>query len=284
MVQMINDNVRQVVRIIDPVAMVDGAGVKLRRSIGSKSLDYLDPFLLFDHFGSHNPDDYLRGFPMHPHRGIETVTYVLAGKVKHEDSLWNKGEIATGDVQWMTAGRGIMHQEMPQGIGNHMEGFQLWVNLPARLKMTAPRYQNIPASKIPWLNPAKGITIRLIAGQVDDVSGPVNEIAADPIFMDVCVDSGSTFDYLIPADHTAFAYVFKGGGDYCGTSVEATRLLVFGEGERIVVKGGLFRTRFLLAAGQPLGEPIARFGPFVMNTSEEIEQTLREIKNGTFIK
>jgi hypothetical protein len=281
---MVNNNVRLVTRIIDPVPMVDGAGVKLRRSIGTQTLEYLDPFLVFDHFGSHNPDDYLRGFPLHPHRGIETVTYILAGKVKHEDSLWNKGEIATGDVQWMTAGSGIMHKEMSQGIGNHMEGFQLWINLPARLKMIPPRYQNIPASKIPWLNPAKGVTIRLIAGQMGDERGPVNEIAVDPICMDVCVDSEGIFDFLIPSDHTAFAYVFKGGGDYCGTSVDATRLLVFGEGERIVVTGGLFRTRFLLVASKPLGESIARFGPIVMNTGEEIEQALREIRSGTFIK
>ncbi len=276
--------IRSVIQVIQPVALTDGAGVKLRRSIGIKALDYLDPFLLFDHFGSHNPEDYLRGFPMHPHRGIETVTYVLAGKVKHEDSLGNKGELTTGDVQWMTAGRGIIHEEMPQGIGNHMEGFQLWVNLPARLKMTAPRYQNIPASKIPWLNPMKGVTIRPIAGKVGDVSGPVTEIPADPIFLDVCVYTGDVFDFAIPSGHTAFAYVFQGGGDYCGTVVEATRLVVFGEGERIVVRGGLLNTRFILAAGKPLGEPVARFGPFVMNTNEEIEQTLREIRNGTFIK
>jgi hypothetical protein len=276
--------IRSVVQVIQPIALTDGAGVKLRRSIGIKALDYLDPFLLFDHFGSHNPEDYLRGFPMHPHRGIETVTYVLAGKVKHADSLGNKGELIAGDVQWMTAGRGIIHEEMPQGIGNHMEGFQLWVNLPARLKMTDPRYQNIPASKIPWLNPMKGVTIRPIVGKVGDVSGPATEIAADPIFMDICVYTGDVFDFTIPAGHTAFAYVFQGGGDYCGTVVEATRLVVFGDGERIVVRGGLLNTRFILAAGKPLGEPVARFGPFVMNTSEEIEQTLREIRNGTFIK
>jgi redox-sensitive bicupin YhaK (pirin superfamily) len=275
---------REIEKVIEPLYVMEGAGVKLRRSIATRSLDYLDPFLLFDHFGSHNPDDYMRGFPLHPHRGIETVTYMLAGKVRHADSLGNKGEIVAGDVQWMTSGRGIMHEEMPQGIGNHMEGFQLWVNLPARLKMSAPRYQEIKESKIPWLNPTKGVTIRLIAGRVGDVAGPVTEIAADPLYMDVTVDPGDIFEYDIPSDHTAFAYVFKGGGDYCGTMVEATKMVVFAAGDHINIKGGLLGTRFLLVAGKPLGEPIARYGPFVMNTSAEIEQTLREIRNGTFAK
>lgn len=280
----IETTLRNVINVIEPIYVVEGAGVKLRRSIGTRTVDYLDPFLLFDHFGSDDPRDYIRGFPMHPHRGIETVTYMLAGKVRHADSLGNQGEITAGDVQWMTSGRGIMHEEMPEGIGNHMEGFQLWVNLPAKLKMSPPRYQEILEAQIPWVNPSWGITIRLIAGKLNDLTGPVTEIAADPVYMDVAVDASAVFEHLIEPDHTAIAYVFKGGGDFCGTTVEATRMVEFGEGNRIVVKGGLFGTRFLLISGKPLGEPIARYGPFVMNTSKEIEQALRDIRNGTFVK
>ena len=282
---MTGDNaLRQVVRIIEPLWVREGAGVKLRRSIGTGQLDYLDPFLLLDHFGSHNPEDYIRGFPMHPHRGIETVTYMLAGFVKHKDSIGNTGLLASGDVQWMTAGRAIMHEEMPEGLGGHMEGFQLWVNLPASLKMSPPRYQEIKAAKIPWLNPVKGVAIRLIAGSYGESSGPVTEIAADPLYMDVAVDGGDVFDFDIPSGHNAFMYVFKGDGDFCGTHITETRLAVLGDGERISVTGGLLGTRFLLVAGKPLGEPIVRYGPIVMNTEEEIHQTLRELRNGTFIK
>ena len=275
---------REVVEIIEPQWVREGAGVKLRRSIGSSSFDHLDPFLLLDHFGSHNPEDYIRGFPMHPHRGIETVTYMLAGIVRHKDSLGNKGEISSGDVQWMTAGRAILHEEMPEGLGGHMEGFQLWVNLPAKLKMSPPRYQEIKAAKIPWLNPDKGVAVRLIAGRYAEVEGPVTGIAAEPLYMDVAVDGGDEFMHSIPKGHNAFIYVFKGGGEFCGTTSEATRLLVLGDGKEINVKGGLFGTRFLLVAGKPLGEPIVRYGPIVMNTAEEIHQTLRELRDGTFIR
>ncbi len=275
---------REVVEIIEPQWVREGAGVKLRRTIGSSSFDHLDPFLLLDHFGSHNPEDYIRGFPMHPHRGIETVTYMLAGLVRHKDSLGNKGEISSGDVQWMTAGRAILHEEMPEGLGGHMEGFQLWVNLPAELKMSPPRYQEIKAAKIPWLNPDKGVAVRLIAGRYTEVEGPFTGIAAEPLYLDVAVDGGDEFMHSIPKGHNAFIYVFKGGGEFCGTTSEATRLLVLGDGEGINVKGGLFGTRFLLVAGKPLNEPIVRYGPIVMNTAEEIQQTLRELRDGTFIR
>lgn len=274
---------RKIRAVIEPQWVREGAGVKLRRSMGTTVLDNLDPFLLFDHFGSHNPDDYIRGFPMHPHRGIETVTYMLAGLVRHKDSLGNTGEITSGDVQWMTAGRAILHEEMPEGLGGHMEGFQLWVNLPAELKMSEPRYQEISAAKIPWLNPINGVTIRLIAGTYGDVCGPVTDIAADPLYMDVTVYGGNRFDLDLPAGHNAFMYVFNGGGDFCGTQVEATRLLVLEDGDRIEVVGGLLGTRFLLVAGKALHEPIARYGPIVMNTEEEIRQALRELRNGTFL-
>ena len=275
---------RKVSEIIEPQWVREGAGVKLRRSMGSAALDHLDPFLLFDHFGSHNPEDYMRGFPMHPHRGIETVTYMLAGLVRHKDSMGNTGEITSGDVQWMTAGRAILHEEMPEGFGGHMEGFQLWVNLPAHLKMMEPRYQEIKAEKIPWMNPTNGVTIRLIAGRYGDVTGPVTDIAADPLYMDVTVYGGDKFELDVPGGYNAFIYVFNGGGNFCGTEVEATRLLVLGEGERIEVIGGLLGVRFLLVAGKPFNEPIVRYGPIVMNTEEEIHQTLRELRNGTFIR
>jgi len=274
----------EVIDVVEPQWVREGAGVKLRRSIGSASLDHIDPFLLLDHFGSHNPEDYRKGFPMHPHRGIETVTYMLAGLVRHKDSLGNQGEITSGDVQWMTAGRAILHEEMPEGLGGHMEGFQLWVNLPASLKMSEPRYQEIKAAKIPWLNPVKGVAIRLIAGRYGEVNGPVTGIAADPLYMDVAVDGGDKFEHEIPAGHHAFIYVFKGGGEFCGTQVEAARLAVLGDGDKIEVTGGLFGTRFLLVAGKPFGEPIVRYGPIVMNTEEEINQTLRELRDGTFIR
>ena len=275
---------RQVVEVIEPQWVREGAGVKLRRTLGSEKIDHLDPFLLLDHFGSNNPEDYLRGFPMHPHRGIETVTYMLAGLVRHKDSLGNKGEISSGDVQWMTAGRAILHEEMPEGLGGQMEGFQLWVNLPADLKMNPPRYQEIQAGRIPWLNPEKGVAIRLIAGRYGDAAGPVTEIAVDPLYMDVAVDSGDSFEYDLPEEHNAFLYVFRGGGEFCGLTTEATRLLILGQGGGVCVKAGLLGTRFLLVAGKPLNEPIVRYGPIVMNTVDEIKQTLREIRDGTFIQ
>jgi redox-sensitive bicupin YhaK (pirin superfamily) len=247
-------------------------------------MDHLDPFLLFDHFGSNDPRDYLKGFPMHPHRGIETVTYVLAGKVRHTDSLGNSGEIGPGDLQWMTAGRSILHEEMPQGIGDYMEGFQLWVNLPTSEKMSPARYQEVPAAKIPWINQEKGITVRLIAGEYGGKTGPINQIAVAPTYLDVWVEAGSTFTYDTDDGQNCFAYLFKGGADFCGTTVEGTNLIVFGSGKTIKIKGGLFGSRFLLIAGKPIGEPIVRYGPIVMNTREEIEVALKELRSGTFLK
>lgn len=277
------EHLKEVVQIVEPQWVREGAGVKLRRTIGTAAFDNLDPFLLLDHFGSNNPEDYLRGFPMHPHRGIETVTYMLAGLVRHKDSLGNKGVITSGDVQWMTAGKAILHEEMPEGLGGNMEGFQLWVNLPARLKLSPPRYQEIKAGDIPWMNPTKGVVVRLIAGDYGGNSGPVTEIAVDPLYMDVAVDAGDVFTHEIPEEHHAFIYVFRGGRKLCGSEVESTRLLILGKGNKIEVKAGLHGTRFLLVAGKPLEEPIVRYGPIVMNTAEEIHQTLRELRDGTFI-
>ena len=279
-----NTQVRQVMRVIEPQYVIEGAGVRLRRSIATRQLDYLDPFLLFDHFGSHDPGDYLAGFPMHPHRGIETVTYMLAGIVRHTDSMGNSGEITAGDMQWMTAGGGIMHEEMPRGVDDHMEGFQLWVNLPAKLKMGKPRYQEIKAADIPTASPETGIEVKVIAGEFAGVHGPVTEIAADPTYLDVKLAAGVRFTETIPAGHTALAYLFEGNGDFAGKTLEATRLVIFGDGNQVEVTAGKQGARFLLVSGKPLGEPIARYGPFVMNTEEEIRQALQDLRDGTFIQ
>jgi redox-sensitive bicupin YhaK (pirin superfamily) len=281
---------RKVARVIQPETTSDGAGVKLKRSIATQTLDYLDPFLLFDHFGSENSDDYVAGFPMHPHRGIETVTYMLAGAVKHRDSSGNSGIIRAGDVQWMTAGGGIMHEEMPQLEGGHLDGFQLWVNLPARLKMSKPRYQEIVSQDIPSVERDNGVRIRVIAGTVGDVHGSVKEIAADPTYLDISVPANSSFTHSIPKGHTAFAYVFAGEGifgitdDDDGKQVTAPRLVVFDDGDRVQISASEKGVRFLLISGKPLNEPIARYGPFVMNTEEEIEQALLDLRRGTFVK
>jgi redox-sensitive bicupin YhaK (pirin superfamily) len=281
---------RKVTRIIEPRPVLEGAGVRLIRSIATAELDHVDPFLLFDHFGSSNPADYMKGFPMHPHRGIETVTYMINGRVNHKDSLGNSGSITDGEVQWMTSGRGIMHEEMPQQIEGEMKGFQLWVNLPAKLKMTDPRYQNITSEQIPEVQQPDGVIIRVIAGEVDAVRGPVRDIVADPLYLDISIPPNSSFSQEIAGDHAAIAYVFEGEGIFGAgeTGQEAgvgqPRLIVFGDGEQISARAMDQSLRFLLIAGKPLNEPIARYGPFVMNTQAEIAETLTELKNGTFIQ
>jgi hypothetical protein len=280
---------RNIERILEPEPVTEGAGVRLNRSIGTDRLDYLDPFLLLDHFASSNPRDYEAGFPLHPHRGIETVTYVLQGEVHHRDTLGNSGSIGAGDVQWMTAGRGIMHEEMPQVRPEGIAGFQLWVNLPAKLKMTKPRYQDIRAAEIPEIKKEGGTRIRVITGTVDAVSGPVTGIAANPIYLDVFVPTHASFIQPIERGHTAFAYVFEGRAKFAGdgkedgTMVSYPRLVVLGDGDYVKVVTGGTPVRFLLVSGKPLQEPIARYGPFVMNTQEEIERTLQELSQGTFV-
>ena len=282
--------VRKVARIIEPRPVLEGAGVRLKRSIATAELDHVDPFLLFDHFGSSNPADYMKGFPMHPHRGIETVTYMINGRVNHKDSIGNSGSITDGDVQWMTSGRGILHEEMPQQIDGEMKGFQLWVNLPAKLKMTAPRYQNIASDQIPKVQIQDGVKILVIAGEVNGVTGPVKEIAAEPIYLDVSVPPNTSFSQPIARGHAAIAYVFEGEGLFSPDesqqepAVGRPRLVVFGDGDLISARAMDQGMRFLLVSGRPLNEPIARYGPFVMNTQSEIEQTLQELKNGTFIR
>ena len=280
---------RKIETIIEPEPVTEGAGVRLNRSIATERLDYLDPFLLLDHFASSNPRDYEAGFPLHPHRGIETVTYVLRGEVHHKDTLGNSGRIGAGDVQWMTAGRGIMHEEMPQVRPEGIAGFQLWVNLPAKLKMTKPRYQDIRSGEIPEIKKEYGARIRVITGTVYEVSGPVTGIAANPIYLDVFVPAHASFIQPIHRGHTAFAYVFEGKAKFAGdekedgTMISPPRLVVLGDGDYVKAVTGESPVRFLLVSGKPLHEPIARHGPFVMNTREEIEQTLLELRRGTFV-
>jgi len=283
---------RMVTQIIEPQPVLEGAGVRLKRSIATRTLDHVDPFLLFDHFGSSNPEDYIKGFPMHPHRGIETVTYMIEGHVKHKDSIGNSGSIGAGDVQWMTSGSGIMHEEMPQAQAGEMMGFQLWVNLPAKLKMMTPRYQNIESNRIPLINREDGVKIRVIAGEVDNISGPVTEIVADPTYLDVTIPPDGSFSHPVKQGHAAFVYVFEGAGGFGANSgenrmrntISQPRLVVFGDGDYISASTADQPVRFLLISGQPLNEPIARYGPFVMNTQAEIEQALEDLKNGTFVK
>lgn len=274
---------RKVANIIEPQPVVEGAGVRLRRSIGTRTLDYLDPFLLLDHFASNDRADYEAGFPLHPHRGIETVTYMLRGGVDHRDSIGNSGSIGPGDVQWMTAGGGIMHEEMPQVRPEGIDGFQLWVNLPARLKMSQPRYQGILASEIPEVEVDNGTRIRVITGTVNGVNGPVSGIAANPVYLDVTVPAHTEFQHPVTQDHSAFAYVFKGEAAFDDQQVSQTKLVVFGDGDHVRVVTDESPVRFLLVSGKPLNEPIARYGPFVMNTREEIEQALRDLRQGTFV-
>ncbi|MBK7320451.1 MAG: pirin family protein [Anaerolineales bacterium] len=279
---------RTISQMIEPQLVVEGAGVLLRRSVSPRASNEYDPFLLFDHFAFNNPlEGPIRGFPMHPHRGIETVTYILDGSVNHRDSLGNAGTIGPGDVQWMTSGRGILHEEMPKrGSSGNIYGFQLWVNLPAAQKMGQPRYQEVNSSTIPVVE-KDGATIRLVAGEVDGVRGPVTEIAASPLYMDVKLAPGATFTYPIPSGHTALAYVFEGVGEFSGEVVESVSMVVFNDdGDQIEVKSDAASNgvQFMLIAGAPFKEPIVPYGPFVMNTVEEIQQTIQELRNGTFIK
>jgi quercetin 2,3-dioxygenase len=283
-------NERRIKQIITPQPVMEGAGVLLKRSIATAQLDYVDPFLLFDHFGSDDPRDFIKGFPMHPHRGIETVTYILEGSVEHRDSLGNGGRIGAGDVQWMTSGSGILHEEMPQAVNGRMGGFQLWVNLPARLKMTNPRYQEVLSSKIPAVTTEGGAVVRVIAGNIDGQMGPVTEIYADPIFLDVSMPENSVFTFKVQHDFSLLTYVFEGEAAFGQTSeggekiVSSLAMIIYEEGDVLRVESRTQAVRFLLMAALPLEEPIARWGPFVMNTMTEIKQTLRELENGTFIK
>ena len=298
-------SLRPVKQIIQPKATIEGAGVKLQRAFGFGKTKDFDPFLLLDDFRNDNPDDYLAGFPWHPHRGIETITYVLAGSVEHGDSLGNKGKMTAGDVQWMTAGSGILHQEMPKGdTHGRMHGFQLWANLPSSLKMTDPRYQDIPSSAIPEVADDDGTRVRVICGEFWGKKGPVEGVAADPNYLDIFVPPGQRKRFKIDTTRNAFAYVFAGFGMFRDASnpravltehvakpdsgpvydVSNHSLVLFDSGDEIVVQAGDEGIRFLLVSGKPIEEPVAWYGPIVMNTQEQLRQAIAELQDDTFIK
>ena len=298
-------SIRPVKRVVSATPHTEGAGVKLRRAFGFGDTSEFDPFLLFDDFRNENPDDYRAGFPWHPHRGIETITYVLAGQVDHGDSLGNRGTLGAGDIQWMTAGSGIMHQEMPQGDAQgRMHGFQLWANLPASLKMTAPRYQDVAAKDIPDVVDDDGTRVRVIVGDFWGKQGPVEGVAADPQYIDVSVPPGTRKRLKVDTARHAFAYVFAGAGTFRdaseprGVLTEGTdgsdivrrdetgnrSLVLFDSGDEVVVQAGDEGIRFLLVSGKPLEEPVAWYGPIVMNTQEQLRQAISELRAGTFIK
>jgi redox-sensitive bicupin YhaK (pirin superfamily) len=285
---------------------MEGAGVRLHRAFGFQDPTELDPFLLFDDFRGDRPDDYIRGFPWHPHRGIETITYVLNGTVDHGDSLGNTGTLGAGDVQWMTAGSGILHQEMPKGnIAGQMHGFQLWANLPSSLKMTAPRYQDVKSKDIPIITDDDGTQVKVIVGSFWGKTGPVDGIAADPQYLDIKVPAGVRKTFKIDTYRRAFAYVFQGAGAFADASapqgvllekevmgqevnirdMSGNRTLIrFGTGDEVTVQAGPEGIRFLLISGAPIEEPVAWHGPIVMNTQAELQQAMRELRNGTFIR
>jgi redox-sensitive bicupin YhaK (pirin superfamily) len=278
--------VRPVTRVVRGMRASDGAGVTLYRSLGSPALPDLDPFLMLDEFYSEDPGDYLAGFPEHPHRGFETVTYMLAGRMRHSDNQGNSGLLGPGSVQWMTAGRGIVHSEMPEQENGLMWGFQLWINLPSRDKMTAPRYQDIPPERIPVLELPGGVRVKVIAGAVDDHRGPVAAPATDPVYLDVNLPAGARFVHELPEGHAAFAYVFEGavgfGPDNTAGPVERGYLAVLGPGTAVVAAACGGPGRFLLLAGRPIGEPVAKYGPFVMNKEEELRQAVLDFQAGRF--
>ncbi|MBL4893875.1 MAG: pirin family protein [Emcibacter sp.] len=263
----------------------DGAGVRLTRLIGSPEIDMLDPFLLLDCFESDNPDDYIGGFPEHPHRGFETVTYLLAGRMRHKDNAGHEGVIAPGGVQWMTAGRGIVHSEMPEQEDGLLKGFQLWVNLPAKDKMSAPAYQEFSAETIPVENQSDGVIVRVISGQTDEGTvGAVKNTWTHPLYLDISLKAGSSFHQAIPPSHNGFIYVIEGAieADDAQDMVKAKQLAVLGDGDHVTLRAGTEDSRLLLIAGQRLNEDVARGGPFVMNTRAEVMQAFQDYQNGKF--
>ncbi len=296
---------RKIKKVFKGKPTIEGAGVHLKRIFGFSEVPAFDPFLLFDDFHSHSPDHYLKGFPWHPHRGIETITYVLDGDVEHSDSMGNSGVISAGDVQWMTAGSGIIHQEMPKGDNaGRMWGFQLWANLPADRKMMAPRYRDVKKEQIPELTLPDGIKIRIICGEVAGRQGPVRDIVIDPQYLDITVPPGREYSHAVPAGHTAFAFVVLGKAYFCKEKKPFTyeveganyfdlqrdpfvgpeTLVLFEDGDQVLIMTEEEPVRLLLISGKPIGEPVAWYGPIVMNTQEELRLAFEEYQNGTFIK
>jgi len=298
-------SIRPIRRLVKSKPTMEGAGVRLRRAFGFGATSEFDPFLLLDDFRNDRPEDYMAGFPWHPHRGIETITYVLAGAVEHGDSIGNSGTITAGDVQWMTAGSGIIHQEMPKGDGDgRMHGFQLWANLPSSLKMTEPRYQEVRGSDIPLVTEDDGSTIRVVCGHYGGTRGPIDQVAAEPIYLDVSIPAGRRKSLPVETVRNAFAYVFAGSGQFCNASaplavptepaawsetkppaaVDDRTLVLFDRGDEVTLTAGDEGIRFLLVSGKPIEEPVAWYGPIVMNTQAELRQAFEELDRGTFLK
>ena len=275
----------EIKKIVKAIQTSDGAGVKLKRSMGIPALDFIDPFLMFDEFGSENKDDYIAGFPDHPHRGIETVTYMLSGEFRHEDSTGNKGDLGPGSVQWMTAAGGIIHSEMPIMKEGKLHGFQLWVNMPAKLKMSKPSYQNIEPKKIPEFNDQEK-KIKIIAGKYQDKIGPVKGISVDPIYLDVELEKDKIFNFIIPSSHNAFVYLVTGEikiGNKKHDQLQNSSLICLQNGNDLNISA-IKKSKFLVIAGKPIGEPVVRGGPFVMNTKEEILKAVQDYHSGNFVQ
>lgn len=276
----------RIIRTLRGMPTSDGAGVKLVRVIGGPELDMLDPFLLLDEFGTDKAEDYIAGFPEHPHRGFETVTYMLQGHMRHKDNHGNQGDLVPGSVQWMTAGRGLVHSEMPMQEEGEMRGFQLWINLPSSAKMVEPHYQEFGPDQLPVVKPVPGVEVKIIAGTVGDTHGPISQPATDPLYLDVTLAPDGGWDYLLPAGHTAFAYAFEGAltigeGDQA-RPLDRRQLAVLGGGDWLQLRAGNAGARMILVAGRPLREPVARYGPFVMNTREEVMQAFVDFQEGRF--
>lgn len=282
-----SETIRPVIRRFPGVETLEGAGVRLRRMFGNGQVPLFDPYLLLDNFGSSNPEDYLAGFPWHPHRGIETVTYMMEGEVAHGDTLGNSGTIRAGDVQWMTAGSGIIHQEMPQRTEGRLSGFQLWVNLPSRAKMRVPAYRGLSGEDIPTETSNAGARVKVIAGSYGRSEGPVRGLSVEPTYLDVELPAHENFEIATPAGHTAFAQAVHGSGTFDASSAAAGlpgETLLYGPGERVRIRSGDAPLRFLFVTGRPIGEPVAWYGPIVMNTQGEIAEAARELQHGDFIR
>lgn len=279
--------IRSIEERFDGLEAIEGAGVRLRRLFGHAEVPRLDPFLLLDHFRSSDPADYVAGFPWHPHRGIETVTYMLSGQVDHGDTLGNAGTIDSGDVQWMSSGSGILHQEMPRRTEGLLDGFQLWVNMPAKSKMSTPEYRGVRGTSFPVVHDASGASVKVVAGEFQGAVGPVDALPVDPTYLDVTVPPGQRFQAPTRAGHTTFAYPIEGSGQFAPDApqkTEARHVVVYGDGDSVRVHAGDAGVRFLLVSGRPLHEPVAWYGPIVMNRQEELQEALRELRRGDFIK